>query len=471
MTHNATSMVALSAAPVPMSSGQDDLLADAAHRLGGLGRGAATIAGSADDLGVLTDKASQVFGEVQSSLGGMIAANRKIADRALEGVKKAEKTHTSVRNALDRAGGLADAVERVESGISEVSVALRQVAEASDVINKIAFQTRIVAFNASVEAVRAGDAGRGFGVVAQAVKDLAQQVGTSSRQIATVIDQLTDRIKELEQQIQQGDDDSSSSDVKSIVSAAIESFESNFGEVEQLMRETADSSTENLSLCDRSVETLRTFGGEFSRSVEIIRDIRSESSHLLEMSEDAIEHFSKSGVETEESPFIHAAMETAAAISQRFEAAIEEGEITLAELFDERYKPIAGSNPLQHMSSFVGFTDAVLPEIQEPILSLSPLVTFCAAVDRNAFLPTHNLKFSQPQGRDPVQNAANSRNRRIFNDRTGLRAAKNKSTFLLQTYRREMSAGVYVLMKDVSAPIWVQGKHWGGLRIGYRFAD
>lgn len=470
MTQNTSAVLAVTAQSAEAPEGHAALLSDTARRLSGLGRGAASIAGSADDLGVLTEKAGKVFGEVQSSLGGMIEANRKIADRAIEGVKKAEKTHSSVRNALDRAGGLAEAVGRVESGISEVSGALRQVAEASDVINKIAFQTRIVAFNASVEAVRAGDAGRGFGVVAQAVKDLAQQVGASSRQIATVIDELTERIKDLEQQIQQGEDDSSC-DAKSIVSEAIESFESNFGEVEQLMRETANSSSENLLRCDRSVDTLRTFGAEFSRSVEIIREIRAESSHLLEMSEDAIEQFAKTDVETEDSPFIHAAIEAASAIAQRFEEGIANREITLAELFDEHYRAIPGSNPAQMMSAFVHFTDGVLPEIQEPVLDLSEQITFCAAVDRKAFLPTHNLKFSQPQGADPLKNAMTSRNRRIFNDRTGLRAATNKSAFLLQTYRREMSAGQYILMKDVSAPIWVQGKHWGALRIGYRFAD
>jgi methyl-accepting chemotaxis protein len=453
------------------SSGKAFLLAETAQSLSGLGRGAANIAGSADDLGVLTDKAVQVFADVQTSLGGIIAANRQIADRAMTGVSKAEKTHSSVRDALGRAEGLADAVQRVEVGISEVSGTLRQVAEASDVINKIAFQTRIVAFNASVEAVRAGDAGRGFGVVAQAVKDLAQQVGASSRQIATVIDELTERVKELERQIQQDDGGDGSSDAKSIVTQAIESFESNFGEVENLMRETADRSRENLSLCDHSVETLRTFGGEFARSVEIIRNVRSESCQLLEMSEEAIEKFAHSGVQTEDTPYIEAAVDTAQRIGARFEEALAQGEITLAALFDERYQKVQGSNPQQFVNAFVSFTDAVLPEIQEPILDFSPLVTFCAAVDRNAYLPTHNLKFSQPQGRDPVVNAATSRNRRIFNDRTGLRAAKNKATFLLQTYRREMSAGQYVLMKDVSAPIWVAGRHWGALRIGYRFAD
>jgi len=82
-------------------------------------------------------------------------------------------------------------------------------------------------------------------------------------------------------------------------------------------------------------------------------------------------------------------------------------------------------------------------------------------------LPTHNEIFSKPQGKDPQWNDANCRNRRIFNDRTGLAAAQNIKPFLVQTYRRKMSAGTYVTMKDVSAPIWVRNRHWGGFRIGY----
>ena len=38
----------------------------------------------------------------------------------------------------------------------------------------------------------------------------------------------------------------------------------------------------------------------------------------------------------------------------------------------------------------------------------------------------------------------------------------------MQTYRRDMGGGVFVLMKDLSAPIVVHGRHWGGLRIGVR---
>jgi methyl-accepting chemotaxis protein len=122
------------------------------------------------------------------------------------------------------------------------------------------------------------------------------------------------------------------------------------------------------------------------------------------------------------------------------------------------------------LTRFTEFTDRNLPPVQEAIAQLSPLVVFCAAVDRNGYLPTHNLKFSKPQGRNPEWNAANCRNRRIFNDNTGLNAGRNKKPFLLQTYRRDMGSGRYVLMKDLSAPITIKGRHWGGLRLAYKFS-
>lgn len=458
-------------APPDETDEMDELISSAAHRLGGIGRSAASIAGSAEDLGALTDQATQVFGAMRSSLTAMIAGNRSIAERARQGVHKAELTHGAVRTALDRADGLAASVVRVENAIGEVSATLRQVSEASQTINKIAFQTRIVAFNASVEAVRAGDAGRGFGVVAQAVKDLAQMVADSSREIATVVDHLGERVRELEAEIDHGRADGEAGDARSLVRAAIDSFESNFGEVEALMQQTAAQSADNLALCDRSVETLNTFGSEFASSLQMIGTIREEAGSLLETSEDAIARFAGSGVETEDSPFIRTATRAAAEISRRFEQALAEGRIDLAELFDERYQPVRGSNPPQFMTAFVPLTDALLPPVLESVLRLSPLVAFCVAVDRNGYLPTHNRQFSQPQGADPVRNATFSRNRRLFKDRTGLRAAGNLEPFLLQTYRRDLGGGETTLMKDVSAPIWVQGRHWGALRIGYGFAE
>lgn len=84
-------------------------------------------------------------------------------------------------------------------------------------------------------------------------------------------------------------------------------------------------------------------------------------------------------------------------------------------------------------------------------------------------MPTHNRKYSYPQGKDPVWNKSNCRNRTFFTGRTEMAAVKDQRKFLLQTYRRDMGGGKYVIMKHLSVPIWVDGRHWGALRIGYQF--
>jgi methyl-accepting chemotaxis protein len=108
--------------------------------------------------------------------------------------------------------------------------------------------------------------------------------------------------------------------------------------------------------------------------------------------------------------------------------------------------------------------------VQEHGLTISPKVVYCIAVDRNGYVPTHNQKYCQPQrAGDVVWNTANSRWRRIFNDRTGLASARNERPFLLQTYRRDMGGGHFIIMKEAAAPIVVNGRHWGGLRLAFQF--
>ncbi|NBO20373.1 MAG: methyl-accepting chemotaxis protein, partial [Rhodobacteraceae bacterium] len=172
-------------------------------------------------------------------------------------------------------------------------------------------------------------------------------------------------------------------------------------------------------------------------------------------------------VETVDSPYILGVQDAAARISRAFEAEVTAGRIGMSALFDHRYTPIPGTNPAQVMAPFTALTDRILPAIQEPMLGL-PRVVFCAAVDRNGYLPTHNARFSKAQRPDDLAwNTAHARNRRIFADRVGLAAGQNRNPFLLQAYRRDMGDGQFVMMKDVSAPILVRGRHWGGLRLAY----
>ena len=168
-------------------------------------------------------------------------------------------------------------------------------------------------------------------------------------------------------------------------------------------------------------------------------------------------------------PYIRTVMSVAQEVSRAFEDAVRSGRIDMGALFDRNYQPIRGTDPVQYMTRFTEFTDAVLPNIQERVASSDERIAFCAAVDENGYLPTHNRKFAQPQRPgDVTWNTANCRNRRIFNDRVGLAAGRGKEPFLMQTYRRDMGGGVFVLMKDISAPITVNGRHWGGVRLAIK---
>ena len=100
------------------------------------------------------------------------------------------------------------------------------------------------------------------------------------------------------------------------------------------------------------------------------------------------------------------------------------------------------------------------------------------AVERNGYGVGHNHKYDQKHNQNNKQpqragdvawNTAHCRNRRIFNDRTGLASARNQRPFLLQTYRRDMGGGQFIVMKEAAAPISADGRHWGGLRLAFKF--
>jgi methyl-accepting chemotaxis protein len=425
------------------AGGLDDArLAELARQAGELGREAAELSGTIDDLAADGARQRDRFRHASAEMDVMYDANRTIAAAT-------DASRTAVHEARE-------AVDHVGRGVVEVVDTLREVSDAAGEITRIALQTRLVAFNASVEAKRAGDSGRGFAVVADAVRDLAAKVEQSSKLIMGTVKQLDARIDALSREIVAGGSNESA-------------FHAALGRAEAQVDGIAGAVHANLATCESVLGTVRELAGQVDRSAGALDAARARAGTFLGVSESLLELTASSGVRTPDTPYIDAAIGTATAIAARFEQAIAAGRITLADLFDERYQPIAGTDPVQHLTRFTALTDSLLPELQEPVAAALPNVVFCAAVDRNGYLPTHNQKFSRPQGPDPVWNAANCRNRRIFADRTGLAAGRNQRRFLLQTYRRDMGGGQFVLMKDLSAPIVVAGRHWGGLRIAYRF--
>lgn len=167
--------------------------------------------------------------------------------------------------------------------------------------------------------------------------------------------------------------------------------------------------------------------------------------------------------------FIELATTTAGKVGAAIEGLIESGKITAEMMFDNHYEPVAGTNPVQYDKPYVAALEHELWAIQEPILASDDRMVFCAAVDRNAYLPVHNKKYSLPQRPgETAWNAANSRNKRIFDDRAGLSAARNTRPYMIQYYPRDMGGGQIVMMWEIVAPIRVLGRHWGGFRMAYR---
>ncbi|GAB2187511.1 methyl-accepting chemotaxis protein [Roseibium sp. LAB1] len=159
----------------------------------------------------------------------------------------------------------------------------------------------------------------------------------------------------------------------------------------------------------------------------------------------------------------------ASRIAAAMEDLIARNQLSMDDLFDTNYQHIAGTNPPQVSTRALGHLEKILPTIQEEILGKSQGMAFCASVDRNGYLPVHNLIYSKPQKPDDVAwNTANCRNKRIFDDRAGLSAARNTRPFLIQSYARDMGGGNIVWMKEIDAPIIVQGRHWGGFRTAYK---
>ncbi len=378
------------------------------------------------------------------------------------------ESHNTVSAALTAIGELTDSVNDINHRLDSLETSLTGVEGLSKDIEDIASQTNLLALNATIEAARAGELGKGFAVVAGEVKTLANQTAQATGSIDDAVGGLSESVSTLKNASSRTVDIAGGvNDGIGVINGAVDGFGESITVVEGKVGEITGAATDCRSRCDEFVGRIEDMVEGLSQTSKDMAHADERIGSLLDNSEQMIGYIAESGRTTHDTPFILEIKKAVAEVSALFEAAVDNGDITMADLFSEDYRPIAGSDPEQFMTPYIPLTDRLLPPVQERMAVFHEKVVFCAAVDRNAFLPTHNAKFSKPQGSDPVWNNANCRNRRKFDDRTGLRAAKNTDTFLLQTYRRDMGGGKFVMMKDLSAPIMVRGRHWGGLRFAY----
>jgi methyl-accepting chemotaxis protein len=458
------------------TSASETLVDQLANRIGGLGVELADVAGNLREVAVRVSGQSDRFGQLQQTAETMVSANHGIAtasqavqSAATAAVGEITQTRAVVETAVQHIAELIDAVGRIESRLGAVGTALAGVAKVSGSIEAIARQTNLLALNATIEAARAGSAGRGFAVVASEVKSLAEATRQATQQIGDTVRGLDGQVTGLigesgDASVRAKHAGEGAAQIQSIIARVQNGFTAVGEEIDGVAR----AATSNLSHCDRVIDELGNLAKGVDLSSTDLKHADDRVAKLLEISEGLIAMIADSGVETSDAPLIRVVIDTAKQISAAFEAAVARGEITVDQLMDEKYREIAGTDPKQYLTDYVAFTDRILPAIQDPVQKCDPRIVFCVAWAKGGYLPTHNPNYRLPQGPDPVWNNANCRNRRLFSDRAVKKVAANTKPFLLQTYRRDMGGGNFVLMKDLSSPIHVRGRHWGAFRMGFR---
>ena len=452
------------------------LVAELAERIGSLGVEVADIAGNLEEVTTRISNQAAQFEELEQSAQTMVSGNRAIDRAAREAQNAASAAGTEIAesralmgSAVQHINHLTAAVKRIEERLNSFAPVVKQIGDVAGSIETIAKQTRLLSLNAGIEAARAGEAGRGFAVVAAEVKSLADQTRTATDRITASVRALGEQISGLV--TESGDSNKhavkAATSVEQVNGVIIRSHEA-FSTVGREIDAIAASAAGNLEACDVTLSELGDLANGVQLSSSNLTQADKRVDGLLNLSETLIEFIAESGVSTADTPIIDLGIEAANRITAEFEAAIDRGDLTEFQLFDERYREIPGTNPKQYTTEYVRFTDRVLPPIQDPLQSADPRIVFCVAWAKGGYLPTHNPNYSQPQGNDPVWNAAHCRNRRVYNDRAVKKVAHNTKRFLLQTYRRNMGGGNFMLIKDLSAPIFVRGRHWGAFRIGFR---
>jgi len=462
------------AAAIPSDS--ERLVDQLANKIGGLGVELADVAGNLREVAGRVSTQAERFGHLQKTAETMVSANHDIAS-ASQAVQTATsaavgeitQSRDVVETAVQHIAELIEAVGRIETRLGAVGSALAQVAKVSGSIEAIAKQTNLLALNATIEAARAGAAGRGFAVVASEVKSLAEATRQATQLIGDTVRDLDGQVGNLigesgDASLRARNAGQGAEKIKGIIARVQDGFTAVSKETDGVTK----AATSNLAHCDIVISEL----GELANGVDLsstdLKLADDRVAKLLDLSENLIELIADSGVETADAPLIRTVIETAKTISTAFESAISRGEIKLEQLMDENYREIPGTDPKQYLTNYVEFTDRLLPPIQDPLQKSDSRIVFCVAWARGGYLPTHNPNYRKPQGADPVWNNANCRNRRLFNDRAVKKVAANTKPFLLQTYRRDMGGGNFVLMKDLSSPIFVRGQHWGAFRMGFR---
>ena len=151
-------------------------------------------------------------------------------------------------------------------------------------------------------------------------------------------------------------------------------------------------------------------------------------------------------------------------VAGRFEAMMKAGKLTQAQVFDTFYIPVPNSYPQRFHTQYDKACDEQIQALLDDYLKKNKRFVYFIIADTNGYVPTHNSRYTQALTGNKEVDIRINRAKLMFNDRTGLAAARNTAPYLIQTYARDTGETIH----DLSVPIMVRDQHWGCVRVGYQ---
>lgn len=414
------------------------------------------------------DHASQIASaaeEIAQTTGQLANSSQITADAATATHNESKQGQISIKETIQKIHNVSNSVEETSSSLTTLQSKSNQIQNITQVINNVAEQTNLLALNAAIEAARAGEHGRGFAVVADEVRELANKTASATNEIGTMLNEIQDEtsnaVSVMEELVKNVDEVVQTTEK---VDTVLQSIGQQATVSENQSQEMVRAIREHVTATEEISNGIEKIHNKLQETESETQRASDQAIYLSSMSEQIYGALSHLDLGTIHDELQTGAIKMGEEIGSLFEGAISRSEITEQQLFDRNYQPIPNTDPQKFTTQYDSFADQTLPAIQEPMLANHPALVYAIVTDPAGYVPTHNNCFSKPLTGDYQTDLAGSRSKRLFQDPTGIRCGAHTEKFLLQTYKRDTGE----IFHDISAPIFVNGKHWGGVRLGYQ---